>query len=207
MTVLGPDGSASELNPRGPQATAGPRGRPLDPGLDDVIIRATRELMATTTYQRLRVVDISRRAGVGLGAIYRRWTTKADLVVAALVVSVPKDLDVVSSLEAQARLRDELQELSRRLTGPSGRVFASQLAEFNEDPSLAERCRAAVGDPLRLLYRNLIRAIVGEVDDLEARADVGTGFIMMRTLMTGQSIELSDIDEVIIPLMIGPSRR
>lgn len=209
MTALGPTGPGGGTNRPGSRNKRTPagRGRPLDPNLDEVIIAATRELMVTTTYQRLRMVDISRQAEVGLGAIYRRWPTKADLVVAAFKVSVPTDLEAGPNVDAQARLREELVKLSRRLTGPSGRFFASLLAEFNEDPYLAERCRAAIGDPLRQLYRNLIRALIGDVEDLEARADVGTGFIMMRTLMTGLTIELSDIDDIILPLMLGPSRR
>lgn len=172
----------------------------MDPALEGEILRTTLEMMRSTTYQRLRVVDIARRAKVGLGSIYRRWPTKADVVLAALMLRDPARERAEG--DPRAELRASLVRLSEYLVGPGGRFFASLLAEFNEDAYLAERFRATVGEAHRAHYRALIITLVGNTADVDYRTDVGPGYIMMRTLVTGQQLDPAEIDRVVLPLML-----
>ena len=206
MTVLGPEGPGSEPTSALTQTSAGTRGRPLDPDLETAIIRATQDLIATTTYPRLRMVDISRRAGVGLGAIYRRWPTKADLIVAALSPSRPPDVDHSTLADPREVLRQYLASFSQVLAGPEGRFVASLMAEFHQDPYLARRVRETLGEPTQRFYRLLIGALLGDVADLDARAAMGPAMILSSTLVAGVPVTLSDIDEIILPLVLGDTR-
>ena len=48
------------------------------------VLRTTLEMLGQQGYAGLRVEDVAARAGVNKTTIYRRWPTRADLVVAAL---------------------------------------------------------------------------------------------------------------------------
>jgi len=48
------------------------------------VLETTLEVLGRVGYASLRVEDIATRAGVNKTTIYRRWPSRADLVVAAL---------------------------------------------------------------------------------------------------------------------------
>src|ERR1700685_2090770 len=60
-------------------------GRPRDQSLDQAILRATLEGLADLGYDRLSMDEIAARAHAGKGALYRRWPSKAAVVVAAMI--------------------------------------------------------------------------------------------------------------------------
>lgn len=59
-------------------------GRPRDRSLDAAILSATLELLDETGYQRLTFEAVARRAGTSRPAIYRRWSGRPELVLAAI---------------------------------------------------------------------------------------------------------------------------
>src|SRR5688572_22907329 len=61
-----------------------PRGRPRDADADARILAAAYEIVAKVGYENLTVDDIVARAGVSKATVYRRWTTKEELVIRAL---------------------------------------------------------------------------------------------------------------------------
>ena len=48
------------------------------------MLRTTLEVLGDRGYAGLRVEDVAAKAGVNKTTIYRRWPTRADLVIAAL---------------------------------------------------------------------------------------------------------------------------
>ncbi|MXG90344.1 TetR/AcrR family transcriptional regulator [Nocardioides flavescens] len=60
------------------------RGRPRTAGADEAILTAVRELLTAHGFAGFSVDDVATRAGVGRQSVYRRWPTKAALVVAAM---------------------------------------------------------------------------------------------------------------------------
>ncbi|MFI6043827.1 TetR/AcrR family transcriptional regulator [Nocardia sp. NPDC051321] len=69
-----------------PQARkSGPRGgRPRDPAVDEAIIVATRRRLVTNGYSQMALGDIAADAGVTRPTLYRRWSSKLELVIDAL---------------------------------------------------------------------------------------------------------------------------
>src|ERR1700676_2419297 len=59
-------------------------GRRLDESRDPVILRAALDGLADVGYDRLTMDDIAARARAGKGALYRRWPSKAALVIDAV---------------------------------------------------------------------------------------------------------------------------
>ena len=72
------------LSSQPPESRAG-RGRPLDASRDAAIMQAALEGLAELGYDRLTMDEIAAHAHAGKGALYRRWPSKATLVVDALV--------------------------------------------------------------------------------------------------------------------------
>jgi AcrR family transcriptional regulator len=66
-------------------APGGQVGRPRDLTRDEAVFRAVRELLAEEGYHALSVHKVTRRCGVHVRTIARRWDTKAEMVAAAVL--------------------------------------------------------------------------------------------------------------------------
>lgn len=64
-------------------------GRPRDDSIDDRVLAATRELLLEFGWEDLSVRGVAVRAGVGRGTIDRRWSSKAQLVLHAILGATP----------------------------------------------------------------------------------------------------------------------
>ena len=60
-------------------------GRPRDAQLHALILEATRELLAVSSYGELSMDSIAAHAHVGKKTLYRRWPSKAPLVAEAVL--------------------------------------------------------------------------------------------------------------------------
>jgi len=167
-------------------------GRPRSLTADQAIAAATVELLADSGFSGLRIERVADRAGVGKTTIYRRWPTKAELVVGALDLfadgfEVPDTGDVYA--DALTVMRHGLE----RLKASFGRIEATLLAEAAFHPGLADALRGAVERgraPLRevlarigredaidllwgpIYYRVLSSVVDGEVVPAEYAEDV-----------------------------------
>src|SRR5262245_56914508 len=68
----------------GAAAVAKRRGRPRDPARDGELLAATLDLLGEEGYARLSIEAVTQRAGVGKPTLYRRWPSKAELVIDAI---------------------------------------------------------------------------------------------------------------------------
>jgi AcrR family transcriptional regulator len=62
-----------------------PPGRPRDAALHVAILDAVRELLLVSSYAELSMDAVAAQAQVGKKTLYRRWTSKAPLVVEAVL--------------------------------------------------------------------------------------------------------------------------
>src|SRR3954467_9338627 len=96
-------------------------GRPRDPRVDAAVRAATLELLVEQGYQGTSIQAIARRAGVSAPSIYRRWSSKAELVEA---VVFPSDLVEPGGIGAnvQAELTDYCSRIITYLAQPPVRA-------------------------------------------------------------------------------------
>ena len=80
MAIEDPVAGEPPIPHRGP-------GRPRDASRDEAILTATVALLRRRGYPGLTIEGVASEAGVGRPTIYRRWPSKAALVVAALMDS------------------------------------------------------------------------------------------------------------------------
>src|SRR5690242_3281955 len=59
-------------------------GRPRSTHADQAILQATLDLLAEVGYQSMSIEAIASRAGVGKTTIYRRYTSKEEIVADAI---------------------------------------------------------------------------------------------------------------------------
>jgi AcrR family transcriptional regulator len=177
------------------------RGRPFDPAISEAALRVTLELLDERGYAGLRVDDVAERAGIGLGALYRRWTTKSELVAAALTAAAAEQ-HVAPTGDPEADLLDGLVAIAGALGGRGGRLLA--LLFSGTEPELSAAIRTAKVIPLRDANRERLRRVLGDVPDLAQRADLGPGLIMLRFMAEGKPLIRQQIAEQVMPLMLNP---
>ena len=119
-----------------PAASAATTGRPRDQRIDDAVLAATIGLLEEVGYLKLTIGAIAERAGTNKPAIYRRWRTKAHLVVEAVFPAQRPDVILLGD-----DLRDDVRTLVtigvELLGRPAARAaLPGLLAEMSSDATL-----------------------------------------------------------------------
>jgi AcrR family transcriptional regulator len=134
--------------PGSSDAVAAPKpqvGRPRDPALDQAILQAVRELLVERGYHALSIQEVTRRCGVHVRTITRRWNTKAALVAAAILGGDdPLFSDREAPMPPTGRLDRDLRQLVelsvRYLAEPATRAALPALvSEIPNDDDVRER--------------------------------------------------------------------
>jgi AcrR family transcriptional regulator len=153
------------MSATGEAAVRAPFGRPRDDSLDTAVLTAVRELLAEEGYSALTVHKVTQRSGVHAKTISRRWTTKAEMVAAAILGGDTELYSGASKKLPTGDLRADLRELIDRnlayLTEPATRAAL---------PALLSAIEAS--DRVRTLfarrdqdYRAVIRAVLQRAVD------------------------------------------
>jgi AcrR family transcriptional regulator len=187
--------------------------RRLDASRDAAIASAVVEVLGRVGYAGLTMDAVAAVAGVGKATIYRRWSSKAELLLGVLdVVGAP-----VLAVPDTGKLREDLvavlTEVVELFGGPSGRAIRSLLGAVVDDPVLQEGCRhlpLATWDAAwetvvaRAEARGEVAAGVGR----SIAAEVGPGVLALRWLVTGRPLDgtvvLDLVDRVLLPLLQRP---
>ena len=118
--------------------TARPMGRPRDSRVDRAILEATRELIAERGVHEFRTEDVAARAGVGKGAIYRRYPSKDELVTAAVGALVNEEIQVPDTGSTRSDLLALMGEAVELYRGSlPGRLMPSLVSAMAQRPELA----------------------------------------------------------------------
>ncbi len=97
-------------------------GRPRSAEAHRAILDAAVELLAEEGFEGLSIERVAARAGVGKTTVYRRWTTKEALIVAA-VQGLHADYPLIDT----GNLRDDLQALARTGEQPRAQELLPRL--------------------------------------------------------------------------------
>jgi AcrR family transcriptional regulator len=170
-------------------------GRPRDARADRAILEATLELIAELGVHEFRTEDVAARAGVGKGAIYRRYRSKDELVTEAVAALVSDEIPIPDTGSTRADLLELMRESVELYRGSlAGRLMPQLVGAMAQKPDLAgavrERFlagrRAALSDVLR---HGIERGDLRPDLDLELALDVLGGPLFFRLLITGGPID------------------
>ncbi len=114
-------------------------GRPRDPRIDAAILAATAELLAEIGYANLTLAAVAERAGTTKTALYRRWSSKAELVHEAAFPVTPTALAAPAG-DMAADIRAMVAATRDVFTSPVVRAALPGLvADMSADPNLNAR--------------------------------------------------------------------
>jgi AcrR family transcriptional regulator len=189
-------------------------GRPRDDKRNPQILRAALEVLAEVGYDRLTMDEVAERAQAGKATLYRRWPSKAQLVVDALAYIDPAA--VCARRAKSGNLRADLCDLLGIYFGQNDpvkqRVITGLASALCRHSDLAEAWHARfVEGQCSVLYAAYEQAIerreIPAELDLDMLVTVGPALLFHRLVMTNQEIDQEFIarvvDEVLLPLALS----
>jgi AcrR family transcriptional regulator len=158
------------------------RGRPRSAGTDRLILDAVRSLLVEHGYTGLTIEAVAARAHVGKSTVYRRWTTKADLVVDAVVDTLAPVLEAPPLATPQELLHALVDALSR----PEARAaFLAVISESAVDAVVRERVVHRLIEPSRRLVERCSAGVVTSIEP-DLLFDLVAGAVIHRVLIRGE---------------------
>ncbi|MEH0554006.1 TetR/AcrR family transcriptional regulator [Streptomyces sp. B21-101] len=187
------------------------RGRPRSTRAQHAILEATRDLLASSGYEKLTMEAIAARAGVGKQTVYRRWSSKAAVVAEAVIAGylVAETKPPADSGDVAADLRDWLRGQFDWLGAPSTVALVRGLAAAAAGSATdAERLYEQLTGPSRQHLTERLAAGVRQGQlrpdaDLEAVADAVAGTLLYRALAHGAVTVSTDADRLLDILLTG----
>jgi AcrR family transcriptional regulator len=187
-------------------------GRKRDHTRDPEILDAALEVLAETGYDGMTVDMVAARAKAGKATLYRRWPSKAELVIDA--VACMKRVDPEAPLPDTGSLRGDLIALIKPQTLAENenklRIMAGLMSMITREPELAEAANNAIMQPRAQLNRRLMQRAQerGEIAvdcDLDTLALISPSMVAYRVLMQRKSADrefiIHIIDTVLLPAM------
>jgi AcrR family transcriptional regulator len=188
----------SSLSPTDDDVVARRPGRPRDARADRAILEATLELAAAEGLAGFSVDAVAQRAGVSKATIYRRWSSKEQMVVEAI-----HELAVSVEVPDTGSLRGDLDALYGVICqgmqqGPASDLMAQVVLAAKTNPEVAALLRETLAERRRPLRGALERAVErGELPagtDLGVAMDLLTGPVFFRFLVTREGVDQRFLD-------------
>ncbi len=186
------------------------RGRKRDATRDEALRQATIELLAEIGYDRLTIDAVAARARAGKATVYRRWASKAELVVDAVThrhaaVTIPDTGSVRGDFEALVRGGGDHEDQAFRTRLFSGLVPA--LLQFPELRDAFQKASGPDSDVLNIfLERGVERGEIAVLKNPELVAALFPALALYRLVMFGENpnaeFAKTVLDDLIMPLVL-----
>jgi AcrR family transcriptional regulator len=175
-------------------------GRPRDPRIDAAILGAAADLLAEIGYSNLTMAAVAERAGTTKTALYRRWSSKAELIHEAAFPAAPTALttpegDITGDVRAMiAAARDVF-------TSPVVRAaLPGLIADMAADADLNARVMRRFSSLFDVVRVRLVHAVDrGEVHpdvDPDRLIEIIGGATLLRLLLEpGRELDATWVDQ------------
>lgn len=199
-----------------PPMTPAQPGRKRDQSLDSALLDATLDVLAEVGAAGLTMDAVAERAGSGKAALYRRWSSKSDLIIAAVSRMKRNQVDL-ANLPDTGTLRGDLLALFRpepiEQSARKLKIMTALASLLSQDQTLAEAANSAVVEPWAEAHFTLMQRAV-ERREIPATADIATlsrvipSMAAYRSLIQRRAFELdflvSMVDTVVLPALRHP---
>ena len=182
------------------------RGRPRDPGAEERILQAAVAEMRRGGYDGLSIDRVAERAGVAKTTLYRRWSSKAELVV-ALITNLRADVPFEPTDDPRRDLTELVTTIADNLTSTPTTLIADLAAAAAREPR--------VGEAVRTLWAERHRAVTAVVAQAQATGivldhvapavlvDQLVGPLYYRLLITGEPLSPA-YARTLVQSVLGP---
>ena len=186
------------------------RGRPFDADLDAAILDAAVGLLTDIGYERMTMDAVAARAKVSKATIYRRWDSKASLVVDAMRFCNFAELELPQTLDLRADLIAGLQCFRAAADGQDAGLYNGVMNAMRQDPELARLVRERMIGHKQQVARAWLQAYVDcgmlpADTDIDLFHQVGLAMVGVRLVITGEPVDDAFlehvVDDVLLPLL------
>jgi AcrR family transcriptional regulator len=170
------------------------------------LLAVTLELLQEHGYDRLTVDAVATQARASKATIYRRWPTKAELVLAAFVEGTRQ----VAVDPDTGTLRGDLQALGESIcahVSTHGSTIRAVLVEVSRSADLEAMMQEQFFDQRKALMAQVLARAVDR-GEIEASAitedfwDVLPGYLVYRSVLTGRAPTRRTIADLVDNLLI-----
>ena len=186
-------------------------GRRRDHSRDPEILDAALRVLAETGYDGMTIDMVAARAKAGKATLYRRWPSKAELVVEAVASMTNRSVEQ-AGLPDTGTLRGDLLAMIRPHTIEDARyklrIMGGLMSMLSRHPDLAETVNAAIVEPRAAATRVFLRRAAdrGEIPpdcDIETLSLITASMAAYRTLVLRKPVDrpylITLIDNVLLP--------
>ena len=188
------------------------RGRPPSEAARRAILRAARELLDEGGLLSVTMEGVAARAGVGKPTVYRHWSNRYEVVMAALIEATREAEAPAGPGPPIEALKEQLRRLAALFTSSTGRNVAAMLVSGYGETALSKAFRLyfvqARRDEGRALLERAVAA--GEVRadvDLELALDLIYGPVFYRLMMARAPIDAGFADALVREVLAGIAAR
>ena len=166
------------------------------------ILDATLSALAEVGYAALTLDGVAVRAGVHRSSVYRRWATKDELIVDAVLASAARDVPTPDTGSLRGDLRALAQAVAANLASP---VTLALLRTYVSEAGRAEGIELvarAFWDERFALATTMVHRAIGR-GELEPQADAEliietlVAPLFLRTLVTAKPITSAYVDRIV----------
>lgn len=193
-------------------------GRRRDHTLDERIIEAAINILAESGFDSMTMDMVAAHAKAGKAAVYRRWSSKAELVRDALI-GMSRNSVELERLPDTGTLRGDLLALLKPYSIENSerkvRVLAGLGSFFSAHQKLAEEATAGIFEPLTEVNRRLMQRAVerGEIPagaDFELACQVIVSMTFYRTVKQNKPFNKASysalLDNILLPALKNPKQ-
>jgi AcrR family transcriptional regulator len=186
-------------------------GRPVDASpwtpREAEFLAVTLQLLQQNGYDRLTLDAVATTAQASKATVYRRWPTKAELVLAAFIEGVRQSAVPPDTGTLRGDLLG-LGEIILEQTHQHSGTIRAVLVEVSNNPALNEAMQHEFIDQRRALLRYVLQQAVnrGEIDGAAISNelwDVLPGYLIFRSIIQNRPPSTDTVralvDEVLIP--------
>ncbi len=184
------------------------RGRPRSPETREGILKAAYEMLNEVGFIDLTIEGVAARAEVGKPTIYRRWKTKAALVMDAFLEAVNPEIAFPDTGIVSEDFREQMQKIVRLMNSPRGEVLANVIGCGQADKELMTAFREnwlapRRKDAQRIFKRGVERGELKEAIDAEIAIDALYSPLFYRLLLKHQPLTENFVDQLVDLVMKG----
>ncbi|MFC6595602.1 TetR/AcrR family transcriptional regulator [Kitasatospora paranensis] len=207
-------GSEAAGRSGGSGAVGRPGGAPRRRGraLENAIFDATLDLLISGGFARLTMEGVAGAAQTGKAALYRRWASKADLVISALGATLPPPTDIPDLGSVRAELLQLMAGFGAVMNSRAGAAIRVVMSELDHEQALVFKdfLVARVVAPsnaamIRVLARGERRGDVRAGAAVPIVADIAPAMLMYHSKICEGPLDerfcLDLVDQVLVPLV------
>ncbi|KHF39443.1 TetR/AcrR family transcriptional regulator [Halalkalibacter okhensis] len=186
------------------------RGRPLDLSRNKVILAATLDLLAECGFDALTIDAVAAKAKVGKATIYRRWSSKTELVIDAAAYMSPFEV-IGERLNKDQGLRDQLVDVLYLIFQCDNNTYQHAMTAIHAAASSNEQLEQELQQDFYWRTKQAIESVVtpfikdygrSEEPKWSLLSDMGPALITYRGIFIGKPFDRAFAEQIVDCLMM-----